>query len=929
MKKRIISVITVLCMAISFFTTVYAQGEPSLSLMGESAPVCGKSVVLKFDNIIPGIVSVNGSAVDEDKYIIDSKMNKLYIYGSIFDLEGDYTIGISDENEGAEITINFSDNTTEKEYSIDDDCELGDEVSRTSTAGTEHSATGNRRPIKVSLNENKYNSQWIKWKITDSGLYTIDYWCANPPVNAPVTVMVADKNGEHIFIGIVSEEADETKGYASYTKLRDENGDAYIFDFSGDGDYYLKAQAYTKNTYVGNTNEGSTQQLVLFDSFKITSLISEHDKTVPEITADKYTVEDGKIKGVLFNSAEKEFIENIFVPADCTYELDMADEYVSEGDTLAVYKLFDNSIKTEYTVGKVLYLSSTVYTLSDNKISNVPYGEDYSTFISNIQKNDQIVIKVFSNGEEKTEGTVETGDIIAAYLNEEEVERYEIDVIPASGENFITSSVYTVEEDKIIIPYGEKAKNFMDNISVSPFAAEEHRYIGKPDMIITKSFAVKVTAQNGNVRIYTAIIDLNNSNKSELISSYYTVSSNSVGVVEADTDAGDFLEKLSASNGGELKMYDENMKEKVAGKVKGTDTLRVYPRYKSASEEYTSYSIKVQPEYKRASEDEIIWSCANDSKNPAEHLEFTCTNYEDGNNFTTKRVGYNGTNADRAKNSYYNYTAVADKTVKLNYFAVASVAGQNNTYKVEVFKNNTKIADKQFIIQNSTLCDLGYYELKRNDVLTVYIDGQQFISAAVITEVTFFEAQINNYTFDDEDFGGFDVIFNFDADENTIPDGIKIVSENGNIMPYTYDAVDGGYRIKTKYPIERGVRYFVIVYDSICTSSGEFISVSTTAGVPELLDKVRATVRSDYIIGDETAEIELGIISEKSTDIKVLIVQYGDMGIIKVETDEVSVNANTLMTKMITVNSENGCNRIGVYLIDNECHMITDTYYAD
>ena len=51
MKKRIISVITVLCMAISFFTTVYAKGEPSLSLMGESAPVCGKSVVLKFDNI--------------------------------------------------------------------------------------------------------------------------------------------------------------------------------------------------------------------------------------------------------------------------------------------------------------------------------------------------------------------------------------------------------------------------------------------------------------------------------------------------------------------------------------------------------------------------------------------------------------------------------------------------------------------------------------------------------------------------------------------------------------------------------------------------------------------------------------------------------------------------------------------------------------
>ena len=73
----------------------------------------------------------------------------------------------------------------------------------------------------------------------------------------------------------------------------------------------------------------------------------------------------------------------------------------------------------------------------------------------------------------------------------------------------------------------------------------------------------------------------------------------------------------------------------------------------------------------------------------------------------------------------------------------------------------------------------------------------------------------------------------------------------------------------------------------------------------------------------------MGIISEKSTDIKVLIVQYGDMGILKVGTDEVSVNANTLMTKMITVNSENGCNRIGVYLIDNECHMITDTYYAD
>ena len=67
MKKRIISVITVLCMAISFFTTVYAKGEPSLSLMGESAPVCGKSVVLKFDNIIPVIVSVNGSDVDEDK----------------------------------------------------------------------------------------------------------------------------------------------------------------------------------------------------------------------------------------------------------------------------------------------------------------------------------------------------------------------------------------------------------------------------------------------------------------------------------------------------------------------------------------------------------------------------------------------------------------------------------------------------------------------------------------------------------------------------------------------------------------------------------------------------------------------------------------------------------------------------------------------
>lgn len=429
MSKKIISAILSLSLILSFFTFALAEDNPGITAYEGNVYTVGVSQIFFFENIFPTEVYVNNELISD--YDISSKMRKLYIHGSIFDNAGTYSVMISDGDIEAVTDITVSDNTEVYEYSIDGTYDKGSLINPSSTAGAEHSALGSqggRKPIIVrTITSSQIPNLWVRWDITNTGRFSIDYWCPKYYVCCPVTVTVQDKNGVHTFENLLAEEQT-----AKYVTLSEDGTNPYIFDFTGNGEYYLQVSPFQAKVNF------------IVDSFKMYGFAAEHNLESPYVTSDVYSIDGDTINGVLFHTAENDIIKNIDIPADCVYELESDGEFINMGDSFIVKKIFDESICNIYSFGKVLYISSQKYTIDDinSEILQIPYGETYEDFMSGIVHNELVTIKIFDGDSEKTDGCISDTDVLQIYVNNALKETFKLSVIPPSNENTIFSELY-------------------------------------------------------------------------------------------------------------------------------------------------------------------------------------------------------------------------------------------------------------------------------------------------------------------------------------------------------------------------------------------------------------------------------------------------------------------------------------------------------
>lgn len=927
MIKRIITIFTAFVTLMTFCAFVYADNTPALTAYSTNSLFNGVSQAFFFENIVPDTVKVDDTSLTADTdYKINTEQGKLYIFGSVFKDAKAYTVTVSDDNSSADCEITLADGTQTVEYSIKDSYTKGDKIDPSSTAGAEHSALGNnggRRPIIArGISKSDVGDYWVQWQITQKGKYTIDYWLPKYHVNCANDVIVVDKNGTHTFSGLLT--SDEYT--PEYVKLK-ENGEPFVFDFSGDGNYYLK---------VSPTQNGKGGDNFLIDSFKMTSHTTADNTDTPTANSDTYTIAGNSIDGCLFHTTAEELAKNITIPDDCVYEIsDLSDGYVVQGTKFTVKKIFNDKIKKEYTVGAIKYITSHSYTVNDESstISDIPYGETYEAFTKNIIRNSLVTIKIFSGETEIENGTLQSGYTLKAYADEKELGSYTLNVTPASGDNTVTSSVYTVKGEIIEVPYGEKVEAIFKNITLPKFATVSHPYENDLTKSVIKGFDFTCTAQNGDTKTYTVKITVSGSDKtSALQSAVYTVSDGKVGVVEKNTSVDKLLESLTATNGGTVKVFDMDMKEKTSGNISGGDSVRVYPRYKIAGSEYTSYGITVAPEYRKLSEPKTVYSCADNSLNTEEGLSFTYKEFRDGSKFTIKRDGYNGRPADAGDSEpRFNYKAPKDEVIKIDYYLPLDNQTGSGIYDVEVYKNNSKIDGGTYSTTVGELATIGIYKLKSGETLSVgstinenHSGNVNLVSAALFTEMTEYTVSAGSASTDSDDYCTFNISGNFEIDAKSVENGMKIISENGNEMPFEVDTESTPVTVKTKYPLEKGVRYYLYTSE-IKAQNGETLSRAEL--IPLIFPKEDnyVTVRLDREGSELNIEADITLKTADSITVYAMLMKNNAVTDAKIETADVTTDGKTV--KFAFSNAD--CDKAVVYAVDSQNKLICNTYYAD
>ena len=926
MKKRVLTGLLSLALTASAFVGISAQDVDITAYSGNEYWL-GRSQLFCLVGIAePQTVKINGTPTSNYGY--GAEGDKLYIYGREFEAEGTYNIEVSDGTNSDSVSIEIIDNTVEKEYAVDSadfsrGAGVNDKVGANHSAARLSDPNAQRQPVAARglTTSSDTTDLWGKWIISDAGNYAIDYWGFGSRLFLPVNVTVCDKTGKHTFEGIASDENEVHK----YITLQ-ENDKPYVFDFSdntGGGEYYLEVRPVT-SAAAGERN------IFGIDSFKMKSYTSEHDSSQPQLTSDVYMVGDTGISGVFADTDKAALKSNLDIPWDCDIEFTMADNAAAIGDTIKVYKLYDAQISKTYTVESIAYINSNSYTIGSDTISDIPYGESYGDFVSKLAHAQTVTLKVFDGANEKTDGTIKDGYRLEVYYNAAKVGEYTLDVIAASSEKTITSSVYHISDRSITVPYGDTISQMLANITVSEFASLSYPYENEPKREITGPFDITVTAQDGSTAVYGVIVDKSASQTSQLTSDTYTVTSDAVGDVGADTPISAFKAALSATNGGTIKVFYANMQEKTSGNVAFGDIVRVYPRYKTSQKEYSSYRIMTVPQYrpKAGKEPEVVWSCVSDEKNPADHLSFTYqSGFRDGSTFGEKRKGYASANADVAAGARFSYTALADGSYNVQYWLAANQEGKESEYILKVLKDNTELTSLTVRESNSQLVDLGVYALNAGETLSVTSDvgsthTNNFVSAALFTEYTSYEASVSDITEELDGSYSFKLSFNFDVDASTIEDAVTIKSENANTMPYIMEVIDSQtVKLTTKYPLEKGVRYYIFAESTIKSVSGTEMSRGLSANLFPQRDELLFTAWTDMVSGKVDMLCEGG-----AGTVNVFILQRKNNDVLKVERYTYDISSNSELSQSIELMT--GCTGISLYATDDNGKLITNTYYA-
>lgn len=188
------------------------------------------------------------------------------------------------------------------------------------------------------------------------------------------------------------------------------------------------------------------------DSFE-TSFVIDEAPIITTIEAQNISIKIGDRGKINYQPSN---LNVIFIVNDSSIiDIDDSGNVIPKkvGQTsVTIRSALDSSVSK--TINVVVYddnLNDIGYTISDDMISDIDPSTDLSTLVSNITKNNNVQVRIYtSNNVLRTSGIVATGDIIEI-LNGESVKRFEA-VVPgdASGDGRITALDYIAIRNHIM-----------------------------------------------------------------------------------------------------------------------------------------------------------------------------------------------------------------------------------------------------------------------------------------------------------------------------------------------------------------------------------------------------------------------------------------------------------------------------------------------
>lgn len=817
MIKKIMSVLCIVSLLFGV-TALPISADAQLLHCNDNIKTAGYAQTFDFSNAVFAVekVKVNNNEIPVNKYIINDENKKLFIYPSVFSHSGSYEITVSDStgDNFLSCTINLTE-LSDVEYTFSSsNASKGDNfVNYGSSVGTEHSANG-VNPIAIR-NVRNYNFEdtWFKWNVIHSGQYKISYSVAKTNVGVPVAVEVKDMNGTHIFKNLATTQTSRQDIILSL------NGEEKVFSFAGTGDEYIKVTV---------DEEQTKNNIIVIDRCLLLPQGGEfYNKTI-SVSSELYEVEDDKINGILYGADNEEILSNIKISSDCIY-------YISN-NVLRVEKIYDTSIYKEFVLNIGKYISAQEYVQDDDNktINEIPYGESIENFIKNILHSTVVSIKIMDSEGEIISGPVISGYRMMIYFENDLVDTYTLNVVPASDQNIITSNVYTIAENVVSnVPFNTIVRDFLNNITL-PFGAKaELPYDNYDSNVIANGIEFKIVAQNGAERLYSISVNSGNSN-AVLSSSVYTVDNDkySVAGVRKGDDISDFLNNISASNGGKISIFDKNMNEIKAGEFEGGETVRVYPEDCEPGNEYFVYTMPLTEE-KRVVSEHVLYPDAVLNTNGS--VELNTTN---GKWFPSS--AYLG--PDNSKSYYHSgsgtpsvkYTPEIEDGTYTVYVYILNLDG--GSFKANVYNNGQAVGSSNI---NITTSNHGWYEIGTYDLTSgnyVQLDG--FSGSVRISAVRWATTQVLEITSvninediildDTELYSGvpaeinsIQLNFDFEAIGDSVnKDNIKIITQNG----YSVDYELNGNILTPLYDFEKGMYYYVYISDAIKATGGYSIS---------------------------------------------------------------------------------------------------------
>lgn len=680
-------------------------------------------------------------------------------------------------------------------------------------------------------------------------------------------------------------------------------------------------------TYNFSAGNKTISLLTNGNQVRISGLKAVYNNDYISISSELFTVDNGArtITGILKNMTVSEFLENITIPDGCSKSVNDKnnEDVVTTGDILKVEG--DSIIEFTMTVDKDFILSD--YTFSDTTISNIPYGTNVSDFLSNIIISNNVTAKVFTDGTENLT-IVNNGDKLKIIATAVETE-YTLLVIPASGNNTITSGVYTVSEDTISqIPYNTSPEIFEDNITIPEFATVTYPYPDDYDGYLYNGDVITVTAQNGDIKRYTLSVNAGRSESTLSANCEFIVSAQNgvISNVESGMNVSEFLSSLTASNGGRIKLYARDGSEKTTGKIDGTETVRVYPEYSQAGNNYDIYTVSCK--LKRISKSDVIVTVEDDG--------YTYTG-ERNQSGSAVPPGYNGITTEYPFGGIGTFTPVITEAGNYEVQIYTSYHASNQKFNATVYYNGGsatvqvpqddpisgwKSIGRYSFSEGSTgriECDSTNNIMARLSAVRLIPEGgyNYVTSASLVVGDT--DQQISEGVNRNKEYVG--AAIKIDSDVELTADDIQIVSENSNPIDFTLVKENGSYIVTPKYNLRDNVTYQISVLSDELSKAYTYLLIGK--------EDVSATAEVRILAGRAYTILDIKNNTDSAKELTVLVCTFSNA--FKMESCNLSAvtvlagETQPLTNNVVTETSS--ANNVKIFIWDAEHNPVTKVYY--